>query len=131
MKTALISTAGTMTADFNLPYSAIAALTAVPIMISSLSGFASSVAAKLWGKRPMYLISALLMLTGSIWNMMDGLGFASCMGARVLQGLGWGPFDALVLGSIQDMYFVSLILSISSPPSHYLPNLRERCRLFA
>ncbi|PHH74213.1 hypothetical protein CDD82_5043 [Ophiocordyceps australis] len=27
------------------------------------------------------------------------------MGARVFQGLGWGAFDTLVLGSIQDTYF--------------------------
>ncbi|KAM3475616.1 hypothetical protein MY5147_003628 [Beauveria neobassiana] len=31
--------------------------------------------------------------------------YGSCMGARLLQGLGWGVFDTLVMTSIQDTYF--------------------------
>ncbi|KND92939.1 hypothetical protein TOPH_02445 [Tolypocladium ophioglossoides CBS 100239] len=82
-------------------------LTAVPIMLSTVAGVVSSVSAKFWGKRPLYLASAVLLIISSIWNMMTGDSYGSCMGARVFQGLGWGAFDTLVMGSIQDTYFVS------------------------
>ena len=108
MKTAFVATGGAMTVHYNESYTAIAALTAVLIMLSAISGLFSSVAAKFWGKRPVYLASAVLLFIGSIWNTTAGDSYGSCMGARVFQGFGWGAFDALVMGSIQDTYYVSL-----------------------
>ncbi|KAM4060348.1 major facilitator superfamily protein [Hirsutella rhossiliensis] len=105
MKTAFVTTSGAMATQYNASYTAIAALTSVPVVLSTVTGLASSMIAKLWGKRPMYLASALLLLAGCIWTSAAGDSFASCMGSRVLQGLGWGAFDTLVLGSIQDTYF--------------------------
>lgn len=107
MKTAFVTTGGAMAIHYNVSYTAVAALTAVPIMMSTVTGFASSVAAKFWGRRPMYLASAVLLFIGSIWNTTAGDSYGSCMGARVFQGLGWGAFDTLVMGSIQDTYYVS------------------------
>ncbi|KJZ77936.1 hypothetical protein HIM_02573 [Hirsutella minnesotensis 3608] len=104
-KTAFVATAGAMAVQYNTSYTAVAALTAVPICLSTLTGLGCAAAAKLWGKRPMYLASAILMLAGTIWAATAGDSYTFCMGARVLQGLGWGAFDTLVLGSIQDIYF--------------------------
>ncbi|POR35578.1 Major facilitator superfamily domain, general substrate transporter [Tolypocladium paradoxum] len=105
MKTAFVTTGGAMAIHYNVSYTAVAALTAVPIIMSTVTGFVSSVAAKFWGKRPMYLASAALLFIGSIWNTTAGDSYGFCMGARVFQGLGWGAFDTLVMGSIQDTYY--------------------------
>lgn len=108
MKTAFVTTNGVMTADYRVSYTAVAALTAVPLMLSSFTGSICLVASKIVGKRPLYLGSFFFIFIGSIWNMTAHDSYGSCMGARVLQGLGWGAFDTLVIGSIQDTYFVSL-----------------------
>ncbi|OAQ87827.1 cycloheximide resistance [Purpureocillium lilacinum] len=105
MKTAFITTGGTMAVHYNVSFTSIAALTAVPMILSTFTGLISVVAAKFWGKRPMYLASMVLLFIGSIWNMTAGDSYGSCMGARVVQGLGWGAFDTLVMGSIQDTYY--------------------------
>lgn len=107
MKTAFVTTNGVMTADYRVSYTSIAALTAIPLMLSSFTGTLCLIASKMVGKRPLYLISLLLVFIGSIWNMTADDSYQSCMAARVFQGLGWGAFDTLILGSIQDTYFVS------------------------
>lgn len=112
MKTVFISTNGVMTTQFNVSYSSIAALTAVPLMLSTLTGLLSAVAGKMIGKRPIYLVSFILIFVGSIWNMTTEDSYRCIMAARVFQGLGWGAFDTLVLGSIQDTYFVSFTVYI-------------------
>ena len=107
MKTAFVTTNGVMAAQYRVSYTAIAALTAVPLMLSSVTGILCLVASKIVGKRPLYLGSFLLIFIGSIWNMTAHDSYQACLGARIFQGLGWGAFDTLVIGSIQDMYFVS------------------------
>jgi MFS family permease len=106
MKTAFISTNGVMAIAYNVSYTNVAALTAVPLILSACTGLSSLIAARIWGKRPVYLASTVLILLGTLVNMSGVDNYGQCMAARVLQGLGWGAFDTLVLGSIQDTYFV-------------------------
>jgi MFS family permease len=107
MKTAFISVNSVLAMQYNASYTAIASLTAVPLMLSAVTGMLSLMASKVWGKRPVYLVSMTLVFIGAMWNMRTMESWGECMGARVFQGLGWGAFDTLVLGSIQDTYFVS------------------------
>lgn len=113
MKTVFISTAGPLSVHYRVSNTAIAALTAVPLVLSAVTGLICSVVAKFKGKRPVYLVSTLLLLIGTLWNMAAGDHYGSCLGARIFQGLGWGAFDVLVMASIQDTYFVSLMLVTS------------------
>jgi MFS family permease len=62
--------------------------------------------AKVWGKRPVYLVSTILVFIGCAWSINTRGKFAQNMAARIFQGLGWGAFDTLVLGSILDTFFV-------------------------
>ncbi|KAI0970633.1 hypothetical protein F4678DRAFT_435807 [Xylaria arbuscula] len=105
MKTALINVHSVLAADLGIDYTRAAALTAVPLMISALSGMTSTILAKIWGKRPVYLGSMALMFIGSAWNINTRGVFAQNLAARIFQGLGWGAFDTLVLGSILDTFF--------------------------
>lgn len=130
MKTAFVSTGGMMIVEFgsSSSWTCIAALTAVPLMISTMTGLASLSSSKIWGKRPVYLTSLLFIVIGCIWNTTTGNSYKSCMGARIFQGIGWGAFETLVLGSIQDTYFVSA--SFIDPPYVVLTrsrNTNEHC----
>ncbi|KIE02289.1 major facilitator superfamily transporter, partial [Metarhizium majus ARSEF 297] len=105
MKTVFITTAGSLATHYRVSNMAIGALTAGPLMVSTLTSLVGSIVAKLYGKRPVYLTSTLFLFFGTIWNMTAGDNYGSCLGARVFQGLGWGSFETLVMGSIQDTYF--------------------------
>ncbi|KAK1985479.1 major facilitator superfamily transporter [Colletotrichum cereale] len=105
MKTAYMSVNSVLSMRFRVSYTAVASLTAVPLIISAFTGLFGLMAAKVWGKRPVYIVSMMLVLIGGVWNTASGDSFGSCMGARVFQGLGWGAFDSLILGSIHDTYF--------------------------
>ncbi|ORY58121.1 major facilitator superfamily domain-containing protein [Pseudomassariella vexata] len=105
MKTIFISVNSTIAVTNNVSYTAVAALTAVPLMVSALAGVMSSIFAKVYGKRPMYLASTTLIFIGAVWNTSVMSSFGQNMAARVFQGLGWGAFDTLVLASLQDTFF--------------------------
>ncbi|KAG5966232.1 hypothetical protein E4U58_002561 [Claviceps cyperi] len=104
-KTVFIPTAGSLSEHYRVSDTSIAVLTAVPLMVSALTGLLSAIVARFWGKRPVYMAAALLMFVGTMWNMTAGNHYGFCLASRVIQGLGWGAFDVLVNGSIQDTYF--------------------------
>ncbi|RYP91938.1 hypothetical protein DL770_001912 [Monosporascus sp. CRB-9-2] len=105
MKTVFVSTNSVVAISYSVSYTAAVALTAVPLMISAFTGTLSLVVGRIWGKRPVYLVSALLIFIGVIMNMHVLSSFSQNMAARAFQGLGWGTFETLVLSSIQDTYF--------------------------
>ncbi|RFU74960.1 major facilitator superfamily transporter [Trichoderma arundinaceum] len=105
MKTALIAVNQVVAVRYNVSYTWVVALTAVPLMVSACTGFLSSMAAKLVGKRPVYLASSAFIFAGCLWNMTADASYGSCMGARVMQGLGWGAFDTLLMETIQDTFY--------------------------
>ena len=121
MKTVFVSDNAVMATQMRVPYSSVVALTAVPLILSAFTGLLSLIASKMFGKRPVYLVSFVLIFIGTIWNMTTRTSFAGSMGARVFQGLGWGAYDTLVLGSIQDTYFVSSSLGDREGGSPHTP----------
>ncbi|KAK1783088.1 major facilitator superfamily domain-containing protein [Copromyces sp. CBS 386.78] len=105
MKTAFISV-NVQAADwYRVSYTAAAALTGVPLILSAFTGLVSLVTSRICGKRPLYLISLLLLFIGTIWNTSVRTSYSQCLAARVFQGLGWGAFDTLVQSSIYDLFF--------------------------
>ena len=66
----------------------------------------SAIFARVVGKRPVYLVSGVFGLAGAAWNA-SGTSYGSLLGSRILYGIGAGAFEALVLASIGDMYYVS------------------------
>lgn len=107
-KTIFMTVNAQLAESYDVSYTAVAALTGVPLILSALTGFVCLLASRMCGKRPLYLASLLLVFIGTVWNTNVRDSFAQCMAARVFQGLGWGAFDTLIMGSIQDTYFVSV-----------------------
>ncbi|KAM3445383.1 hypothetical protein NHJ13734_000510 [Beauveria thailandica] len=105
LKTVFLTTGALAANHYRTSYLAVAALTGIPLMLSAVSGAGASVVARIYGRRPVYLLATAALFVGSVWNATAVGSYGSCMGARVLQGLGWGVFDTLVMTSIQDTYF--------------------------
>ncbi|KAK3688261.1 major facilitator superfamily domain-containing protein [Podospora appendiculata] len=105
MKTIFLTVNAQLAESYAVSYTSVAALTGVPLIMSACTGFVSLIVSRIWGKRPLYLTSLLLVFIGAVWNTNVASSYAQCMAARIFQGFGWGAFDALVLGSIQDTYF--------------------------
>jgi MFS family permease len=106
MKTAFISVNTVLALNYAVSYTAAVALTGVPLIIAAASGLLSQSIARIWGKRPVYLVSWSLVFIGAVWNTNVLASYAQCMAARIFQGFGWGAFDVLVLGSIYDTFYV-------------------------
>ncbi|KAB8251182.1 major facilitator superfamily domain-containing protein [Aspergillus flavus] len=61
--------------------------------------------AKCYGKRPVYLVSGILLFASSIGGALTH-NYGSFLACRLVGGLGMGPFEVLVQCTIGDMYFV-------------------------
>ena len=59
------------------------------------------------GKRLILIVSGFLMLVGVLWNMHVVKTYGWFMVSRVVQAVGWGASEALVLISVRDIFFVS------------------------
>ncbi|KAK8091187.1 hypothetical protein PG994_000692 [Apiospora phragmitis] len=105
MKTIFVSVNGPIAIRNGVSYTAAVALTGVPLMISAFTGALSLVVAKLYGKRPVYLVATAFIWIGVVWGSQVVDSFGQNMASRVFQGIGWGAFETLVLGSLQDTFF--------------------------
>ena len=57
------------------------------------------------------MFAAALLLATTIWTSRVN-SYRSFVAARVLEGLGNGPFESIVLSSVGDIYFVSSLTLI-------------------
>ena len=71
-----------------------------------VAGFLFIASARVWGKRHLYLLGTILIIISSAWGGATGTNYKSLLWARVIQGVGLAPFEALVNASVGDMYFV-------------------------
>lgn len=71
-----------------------------------VAGFLFVASARVWGKRHLYLLGTFLIIVSSAWGGAGGLNYKSLVWARIMQGVGLAPFEALVNASVGDLYFV-------------------------
>lgn len=62
--------------------------------------------ARVWGKRHLYLLGTIVLIFSSAWGGASGKNYTSLLWARIFQGVGLAPFEALVNASVGDLYFV-------------------------
>ncbi|KAL8659426.1 MAG: hypothetical protein Q9202_007131 [Teloschistes flavicans] len=106
----LLSTVnGIVQTEFQLPILKIENLSSYPLLASGVACVFASVLARVVGKRPIYIFSTTILLVTVIWSAAIGTDYDSFFAARFISGLGLGAYEALVLSSIGDMYFVSLV----------------------
>ncbi|PNS21515.1 hypothetical protein CAC42_1294 [Sphaceloma murrayae] len=96
----------TLTLHFRRDFTQIALLTGWHLMGVGLAGFIFVPSARVWGKRHLYILGTVIIIISSVWGGASGTNYNSLLAARVFQGVGLAPFEALVNASVGDLYFV-------------------------
>jgi MFS family permease len=91
---------------FTRTFTEMALLTGYHLLAVGLAGFLFVPSARIWGKRHLYVLGTLIVVISSFWGGGSGTNYKSLLWARVFQGIGLAPFEALVNASVGDMYFV-------------------------
>lgn len=75
------------------------------ILTIGASLFLANPLAKIYGKRPIYILAIVIMFTGSVWGA-ESKNHSSFLGSRVFSGFGMAPYEVLVQCTIGDLYFI-------------------------
>jgi MFS family permease len=67
--------------------------------------FFTAAGANIWGKRPFFIISAVVLFATNLWGCFT-TSFTSLAAMRVVQGMASAPLETLVTSTVSDMYFV-------------------------
>jgi MFS family permease len=67
--------------------------------------FFTAAGANIWGKRPFFIISTVVLLGTNIWGYFT-TSFTSLAIMRVVQGIASAPLETLVTSTVSDMYYV-------------------------
>ncbi|KAI0521878.1 major facilitator superfamily domain-containing protein [Xylaria bambusicola] len=92
-------------AELNVTVNILSQATAWVILLIGLSLFIFNPIAKKLGRRPVYAISSIIMLTGSVWGAVSK-DYPTFLASRIYSGVGMAPYEVLVQCTIADMYFV-------------------------
>lgn len=95
----------TLSLYFSLKFTKIALLTGWFLLGVGVAGILCVPSARIWGKRHLFLLGTITIIYSSAWGGAS-TGYKSMLAARVFQGIGTAPFEALVNASVGDLYFV-------------------------
>lgn len=91
---------------FEINFTQVALLTGYHLLGVGVAGLFFVASARVWGKRHLYLLGTVLIIISSAWGGSVGTNYTSLLWARVVQGVGLAPFEALVNASVGDLYHV-------------------------
>jgi MFS family permease len=98
----------TLAIVFGRTFQDAALLTAYHLAGVGVAGWLFVASARVWGKRHLFLLGALLMVASSAWGGSTHVNhnYASILWSRIFQGVALAPFEALVNACVGDLYFV-------------------------
>lgn len=67
--------------------------------------FFTAAGANIWGKRPFFVISTVVLLVTNVWGYFATT-FTSLAVMRVIQGMASAPLETLVTSTVSDMFFI-------------------------
>ncbi|KAH9893654.1 MFS transporter-like protein [Xylariomycetidae sp. FL2044] len=77
---------------------------AIVLFTGAVTFFTAS-GANIWGKRPFFVISTLLLLASNVWGTFAD-SFPSLAAMRIFQGIASAPLETLVTSTVSDLFFV-------------------------
>jgi MFS family permease len=95
----------TLSLFFATPFTRIALLTGYFLLGVGVAGILAVPSARIWGKRHLFLLGTILLIATSAWGGASKT-YRSLLWARIFQGVGTAPFEALVNAAVGDLYFV-------------------------
>jgi MFS family permease len=96
----------TLSFNYELPFTKIALLTGYFLLGVGVAGVLFVASARIWGKRHLFLLGTVLLIASSAWGGASSGSYTSLLWARIIQGFGTAPFEALVNATVGDLYFV-------------------------
>lgn len=96
----------TLAAYFTRTFTDMALLTGYHLLGVGFAGFLFVPSARIWGKRHCYLLGTIVVIFSAAWGGANGGNYTSLLWARIFQGVGLAPFEALVNASVGDLYHV-------------------------
>jgi len=75
------------------------------ILTLGLALFLINPLAKVWGKRPVYIVAVIIMFAACVWGAFAP-NYNSFLASRIVSAFGMAPYEVLVQCTIGDMYFV-------------------------
>ncbi|KAG0650581.1 hol1 [Hyphodiscus hymeniophilus] len=91
--------------ECSIPFTQIAKLTGYFLLGVGASAIFFVPSARVWGKRHLFLLGTVIIILSSIWGGVSR-NYTVLLWARIFQGIGTAPFEALVNVSVGDLYFV-------------------------
>ncbi|KAG0646929.1 putative MFS-type transporter [Hyphodiscus hymeniophilus] len=92
-------------AELGISVNTLSQSTAWLILTIGLSLFIANPLAKVWGRRPIFIIAVVIMFAGSVWGAF-AKDYNSFLASRIISGFGMAPYEVLVQCTIGDIYFV-------------------------
>lgn len=103
----------TLSFYFHTVFTNVALLTGYFLLGVGVAGILVVPTARVWGKRHLFLLGTAILILSSAWGGATGGGsqgthkrYNSLLWARIFQGVGTAPFEALVNAAVGDLYFV-------------------------
>ncbi|KAI1611913.1 serine/threonine kinase 16 [Exophiala viscosa] len=94
-----------ISAQLNITVNVLSQSTAWLILTIGLGLFITNPLAKLYGKRPIYILAIVIMFACSVWGA-EATNYSSFLASRIISGIGMAPYEVLVQCTIGDLYFV-------------------------
>ena len=94
-----------ISAELGIDVNTLSQATGWLILTIGLCLFIANPLAKIYGKRPVYIVAILIMFIGSVWGGASK-DYSSFLGSRIFSGFGMAPYEVLVQCTIGDLYFV-------------------------
>lgn len=91
--------------DYNIDVAKVSLTTGFYMMGLGLGSVVFSPTAILWGKRPVYLLSAVVFICTSVWCALSP-DFTSLILARIFQGMAVSPVECLPSATIAEIFFL-------------------------
>lgn len=95
----------TISKDLNISISTLSQSTAWLILTIGLAVFIANPLAKIYGKRPIYVIAVCILFAVNVWGAVTK-NYSSFLASRIVGGFGMAPYEVLVQATIGDLYFV-------------------------
>lgn len=91
--------------DYQVPVHQVSLTVGLYMMGMGLGSVFASPTAILYGKRPVYLASAILFIVTSVWCALSP-SFPSLVAARILQGVAVSPVECLPSATVAEIFFL-------------------------
>ncbi|OLN86144.1 putative MFS-type transporter C1271.10c-like protein 8 [Colletotrichum chlorophyti] len=91
--------------DYHIETETVSLTTGLYMMGMGLGSVIFSPTAILWGKRPVYLFSAIIFIAASVWAALSP-NFTSLILARIFQGVAVSPVECLPSATIAEIFFL-------------------------